>query len=663
MPNSTGTTRATTPLVDIAIEKHNRDQDTTSGLTMDSIAYAIRSELRQGMEQQQRSLSEKTRGTLKEGLAPICVRTEDVENKVTEGIQTTLDDIQELTEGQEKLEKVLSQTIAGTELLQHRILALEKKLAEFQREAGPCTLPAPVTRTCLQHRTGIPQVPLNFASCSLALSEVGFFSSLEERSTNPTSNGTVVIPTTTSATWSSSGRTTPMTEKQKCRRCTQGPSWHGGHNRADPSCTLHGSTVRNGGEALAYLRSHHARSTGTTTRSSGSTLTTSTTRSPAAPTARSPGSTPATPTTRKAPKQKRAKQHPKGPQRSQPLGSPASSKGGSSTDSSAEEETRLPRGEQPTPPMSSGTRKEDPLQGQAQPVSPGTWGPQDEEFEREAWSSILDYVPNNTNPPQPPPRNPEATRRDQSSQGGKPEHRTSATKPALTTGMFRGMSPLEAGAARATPPVTTQPVEHKGDTCYQEATLQRSGCEGEEILTHQLPTKPIRETDTNDAYYPKAPTTTFEAQQPTAQLVPPGGAAPRNWGLHPDQDVFEDTPATDKKRETHEHAQNDSGELPGTTQPVDEEPDWSRDSPEASEEETENDASSQRTPDLTCSSWGATRPAEPEGPPPPRAQRRGETRKERNRRDREEWRQRRRIRRRLGLEPGYFYPSGAEKWR
>ena len=647
----------------MAIEKHDRNQDTTSGLTMDSIAYAIRSELRQGMEQQQRRLSEKTRGTLEEGLAPICVRIEDVENKVTEGIKTTLDDIQELTEGQEKLEKFLSQTIAGTELLQQRILALEEKLAEFQHEAGPCTLPAPVSRTRPQHRTGTPQAPLNLASRSLAPSEVGFFSSLEERSTNPTSNGTVVIPTTTSATWSSSGRTTPMTEKQKCRRCTQGPSWHGGHNRADPSCTLHGSTVRNGGEALAYLRRHHARSTETTARSSGSTLSTSITRSPTAPTARSPGSTPATPTTRTAPKRRRAKRHPKGPQRSQPHGSSSSSKGSSSNDSSSEEKTLLPSGEQPTPPMPSGTRKEEPLQGQAQPVSPGPWGPQDEEFEREAWNSILDYVPDNTNQPQPPPRTPEATRGDQSSQGGKPEHRTSATKPALTTGTFRGMSPLEAGAARAIPPVTTQPVEHKDDTCYQEATLQRSEREDEETLTHQMPTKTIRETHINDAYYPKEPTTTFEAQQPTAQLVPPGGRAPQHRGLHPDQDVFEDTPSTDEKLEAHEQAQNDRGELPGTTQPRDEEPDWSRDSQDASEEETENDTSIQRTPDLTRSSWGARRPAEPEGPPPPGARLRGETRKERNRRDREEWRQRRRIRRRLGLEPGYFYPSGAEQWR
>ena len=339
----------------------------------------------------------------------------------------------------------LSQTIAGTELLQQRILALEEKLAEFQHEAGPCTVSAPASRTRPQHRTGTPQAPPNFASCSLALSEVGFFSSLEKRSTNPTSNGTVVTPTTTSATWNSSGRTTPMTEKQKCRRCTQGPSWHGGHNRADPSCTLHGSTVRNGGEALAYLR-RHTRPTGTTARSSGSTPTTSTTRAPTAPTARSPGSTPATSTTRTAPKRGRAKRHPKRPQRSQPHGPSSSSNGSSNNDSSSEEKTLLPRGGQPSPPTPSGTRKEEPLQGQAQPVSPGPWGPQDEELEREAWNSILDFVPDDTNQPQPPPRTPEATRGDQSSQGGKPEHRTSATKPALTTGTFRGISPLEAGA-------------------------------------------------------------------------------------------------------------------------------------------------------------------------------------------------------------------------
>ena len=652
MPNSTGTTRATTPHVDIAVEKHNRDQDTTSGLTMDSIAYAIRSELRQGMEQQQRSLGEKTRGTLKEGLAPICVRIEDVENKVTEGIQNTLDDIQELTEGQEKLEKVLSQTIAGTELLQHRILALEKKLAELQREAGPCTLPAPVTRTCLLHRTGIPQVPLNFASCSLALSDVGFFSSLEERSTNPTSNGTVVIPTTTSATWGSSGRTTPVTEKQKCRRCTQGPSWHGGHNRADPSCTLHGSTVRNSGDSLAYLRSHRARSTGTTTRSSGSTLSTPTTRSPAAPTARSPGSTPATPTTRKAPKRKRAKQHPKGPQRSQPPGSPASSKGGSSADNSAEEETRLPSGEQPTPPTPSGTRTEDPpFKARPSQFRPGPGA------RKMRSSSEKPGAPSSTTCPTTPthrnhrpgtPRQHEGTKAARAVNQSTEPVQPSPPLPLECSGECHPLKLEQPGPSHRgqRSPSSTRATPATRRQCYSDRGVRTR----RSSLTSCPPCRSGRST-------------TFEDQQPTAQLVPPGGAAPQHWGLHPDQDVFQDTPATDEKRETHEHAQNDGGELPGTTHSVDEEPDWSRDSPEASEEETEKDASSQRTPDPTCSSWGATRPAEPEGPPPPRAQHRGETRKERNRRDREEWRQRRRIRRRLGLEPGFFYPSGAEKWR
>ena len=211
--------------------------------------------------------------------------------------------------------------------------------------------------------------------------------------------------------------------------------------------------------------------------------------------------------------------------------------------------------------------------------------------------------------------------------------------------------------------MTTQPVEHKGDTCYQEATLQRPEREAEETLTHQIPTKTIRDTHINDAYYPKAPTATHEAQQPTALLVPPGGGAPPHQGLHPDQDVFEDAPSTHKKPEAREEAQNDRGELSGTTQPREEEPDWSRDSQDASGEETENNTSNQRTPDRSRSPWGARRPAEPEGPPPPGARHRGETRKERNRRDREEWRQRRRIRRRLGLEPGFFYPSGAERWR
>ena len=76
---------------------------------MDSIVWTIRSELQQGMAQQQRRLSEETLGTIEEGLAPVCTLIEEVENKVTKGIQATLHDIQELSEGQEELERSLGQ--------------------------------------------------------------------------------------------------------------------------------------------------------------------------------------------------------------------------------------------------------------------------------------------------------------------------------------------------------------------------------------------------------------------------------------------------------------------------------------------------------------------------------------------------------------------------
>ena len=107
--------------------------------------------------------------------------------------------------------------------------------------------------------------------------------------------------------------------------------------------------------------------------------------------------------------------------------------------------------------------------------------------------------------------------------------------------------------------MTTQPVEHKGDTYYREATLPRPEREAEETLAHQIPTMTIRDNHTNDAYYPKGPTATREAQQPTALLVPPGSGAPQHQGLHPDQDVFEDAHTTDEKPEAREEAQNSRG--------------------------------------------------------------------------------------------------------
>ena len=68
----------------------------------------------------------------------------------------------------------------------------------------------------------------------------------------------------------------------------------------------------------------------------------------------------------------------------------------SSSSSSSDSVTQPPCREQPPLPATTGTQHERTPQGLAQPVSPGPWGPQDEEFEPEAWSSILDYVPAST---------------------------------------------------------------------------------------------------------------------------------------------------------------------------------------------------------------------------------------------------------------------------
>ena len=133
-------------------------------------------------------------------------------------------------------------------------------------------------------------------------------------------------------------------------------------------------------------------------------------------------------------------------------------------------------------------------------------------------------------------------------------------------------------------------------------------------------------------------------------LVPPGGPMPPHRGLHPNHDAFEDAYPTDE----------DAAE----------EPDWSRDSQDEADEEKDDDTTNLDKPGPSHGTRGSERPAEPVGAPPARLGNRGdltaeETRTERNRRARAEWREwrRRRQQRRRGLAPGYFYPSGAERWQ
>ncbi|CAE7754144.1 unnamed protein product, partial [Symbiodinium sp. CCMP2456] len=259
----------------------------------------------------------------------------------------------------------------------------------------------------------------------------------------------------------------------------------------------------------------------------------------------------------------------------------------------------------------------------------GAYEDPDEEFEQEAWNSILDYVPRKSQKRRQPP----------TAESPPPE----TPKRHEGTAAARAAADKTSSAARAIPQATSVPAEHNDDAYYQKAArLQDSEHENKEKHTHQEPPETILETHNNDAYY----------------LI-----ASRS-GLHPDQDVFENASPTGEKTEPHD----DRGEPTGTAREESEGPDWSRDSQDEVEEGDNDNTTKQELSEPPSSAWGSRRPAEPEGPPPPRAPN-GRTRKsaplteeariERNRRDRAEWRERRRLRRRL--EPGFFYPSGAEQ--
>jgi len=63
-------------------EKLTLQNHTGTRLTVDSIVWAFRSELQQGLAQQQQRLSEETLGIIEEGLAPVSRLIGEVENKV-----------------------------------------------------------------------------------------------------------------------------------------------------------------------------------------------------------------------------------------------------------------------------------------------------------------------------------------------------------------------------------------------------------------------------------------------------------------------------------------------------------------------------------------------------------------------------------------------------
>ncbi|CAE7210909.1 esiB, partial [Symbiodinium microadriaticum] len=297
---------------------------------------------------------------------------------------------------------------------------------------------------------------------------------------------------------------------------------------------------------------------------------------------------------------------------------------------------------------STGTQLGSAGQSLAQPVSPGPWGPQDEEFEQEAWTSILGYAPG----------------RDQEPRGAEGDHKTTATGPppvaqppppkahaatnlgTPTRGVLRGLSPLAAGAARAVPATTPVPAKLGDGTDYQKAAPKDSEHEARQMHNNTELIETTRDNHNNPDDYLHAQGLVFATQPPPTLLVPPGGPMPPHRGLHPNHDAFEDAYPTDV----------DAAE----------EPDWSRDSQDETDEEKDDDTTNLDKPGPSHGTRGSERPAEPVGAPPARPGSREdltaeETRMERNRRARAEWREWRRQQRRRGLAPGYFYPSGAER--
>ncbi|CAE7649144.1 unnamed protein product, partial [Symbiodinium sp. KB8] len=149
----------------------------------------------------------------------------------------------------------------------------------------------------------------------------------------------------------------------------------------------------------------------------------------------------------------------------------------------------------------------------------GPLGPQDEEFEQEAWSSILDYVPGILNQQKPPRKNESpgeqaeraqkttvaepATGQPPDAQPPPPEAPEVTNTTAPTRGVLRGLSPLAAGAARAIPQATHVPVKHGDGVYYQKAAPP--GSEHEAKGTHDSlePTKMTLDTHNNyDDYLP-----------------------------------------------------------------------------------------------------------------------------------------------------------------
>ena len=279
----------------------------------------------------------------------------------------------------------------------------------------------------------------------------------------------------------------------------------------------------------------------------------------------------------------------------------------------------------------------------------------------------------------PPTQPPDATEGACDSQES--QQQSTTVSPTSRTGVIRGLTPLEAGAARAIPRTVTAETSAFEEHHPQPKQHVRTATECSNYVYSQTD---VQETDASHAYHedtelpgkarqrhllPAAGGPTPTSTPWTAQLVPPDADETQLRGLHPQVDVFEETASpADEHTGTKDCPQN-SGIGEQTEADFfhrQEEVDWGRDS----HDETEGSQEEAGESEQPAGAWGSQRPAEPSGPPPTqrpsnqprrRAPLTEAARVARNRQDRAEWRERRRLRRRMGLEVGYLYDNGVQR--
>ena len=244
----------------------------------------------------------------------------------------------------------------------------------------------------------------------------------------------------------------------------------------------------------------------------------------------------------------------------------------------------------------------------------------------------------------PPTQPPDATEGACDSQES--QQQSTTVPPTSRTGVIRGLTPLEAGAARAIPRTVTAETSAFEEHHPQPKQHVRIATECSNYVYSQTD---VQETDASHAYHedtelpgkarqrhllPAAGGPTPTSTPWTAQLVPPDAGI----GEQTEADFFHQEEQVDWGRDSHDETEGSQEEAGDSGQPA--------------------------------GAWGSQRPAEPSGPPPTqrpnnqprrRAPLAEAARVARNRQDRAEWRERRRLRRRMGLEAGYLYDNGVQR--